>query len=69
MAVVTSPALPKPHPMIPSSFPTTTIAAKLNVRPPFVTLVTRLIATNLSFNSMSLVDLTLLLAPIIFLKI
>ena len=43
------------------------LAAKLNVRPPFVTLVTRLIATSLSFNSKSLVDLTLLFA--IFIKI
>ena len=41
------------------------IAEKLNVLPPFVTFVTRLIATNLSFNSISLVILTLLLTAII----
>lgn len=64
-AAVTSPALPRPQPIIPSSFPTTTIAEKLNVLPPFVTFVTRLIATNLSFNSISLVILTLLLTAII----
>ena len=33
----------------------TKIAEKLNVRPPFVTLVTRLMLTSLSFNSRSLV--------------
>ena len=65
IAAVTSPAFPRPQPIIPSSLPTTTIAEKLKVLPPFVTLVTRLIATSLSFNSISLVILTLLLTAII----
>ena len=69
IAAVTSPALPRPQPMIPSSLPTTTIAEKLKVLPPLVTLVTRLIATNLSFSSISLVILTLLLTPAIMIKI
>ena len=64
IAAVTSPALPRPQPIIPFSLPTTTIAEKVKVRPPLVTFVTRLIATNLSFNSISLLILTLLIAII-----
>ena len=45
------------------------IAEKLKVRPPFVTLVTRLMATNLSFSSISFVILTLLFIPAIIIKI
>ena len=40
-------------PTTPASSPTITIAEKLKCLPPFVTFVTRLIATNLSFNSIS----------------
>ena len=39
------------------------------VRPPLVTFVTRLIATNRSFNSMSFVDFTLLFFPVMTIKI
>src|SRR5665647_103771 len=68
MAAVTSLALPRPQPTIPSSLPTTTIAEKLNVLPPLVTFVTRLIATNLSLSSRSLV-LTFLIFFAIMLRI
>ena len=44
---------------------TTTMAAKVKARPPLVTFVTRLIATNRSFSSISLLILTLLIAIII----
>ena len=68
LAAVTSLALPRPQPTIPSSLPTTTIAEKLNVLPPLVTLVTRLIATNRSLSSRSLV-LTFLIFFAIMLRI
>ena len=51
IASVTSFAFPNPCPTILFSSPTTTMAEKLKCLPPFVTLVTLFIATNLSFNS------------------
>src|SRR6266496_2027172 len=48
MAAGTSLALPYPTPTVPSPSPTTTSAVKLNRRPPFTTLATRLIATTRS---------------------
>ena len=54
IADVTSLALPSPVPTTPFSFPTTTIAEKLNVLPPLVTFVTLWMLTNLSLNSISL---------------
>src|SRR5690625_3308654 len=48
MASETSFALPSPCPTTPSPFPTTTMALKLNLRPPFTTLATRLMCTNFS---------------------
>ena len=69
IAVVTSPAFPNPQPTTPSSLPTTTMAENVNVRPPLVTLVVRLIATNLSFNSMSLEVFTLLFTLAMIFKI
>ena len=47
-ATGTSRALPLPMPMRPSPSPTTVSAAKPSTRPPFTTLVTRLIATIFS---------------------
>src|SRR5438045_4731055 len=49
----TSPALPRPAPTCPAPSPTTTIALKLNRRPPLTTLATRLIWTTRS-SSVSL---------------
>jgi hypothetical protein len=49
-ALTTSLALATPTPTFPFSFPTTTIARKLNFLPPFVTLETRLILINRSTN-------------------
>src|SRR5438105_4183901 len=49
----TSPALPSPAPTWPAPSPTTTIALKLNRRPPLTTLATRLIWTTRS-SSVSL---------------
>ena len=51
IASLTSFDLPVPYPAVPFSSPTTTIAEKLNVRPPLFTLVTRLTATKRSTNS------------------
>src|SRR5690625_4810834 len=48
MASETSFALPSPCPTTPSPFPTTTMALKLNLRPLFTTLATRLMCTNFS---------------------
>src|SRR5258706_4362707 len=53
-ATGTSLALPLPMPMRPSPSPTTVSAAKLSVRPPFTTLVTRLTAIIFSFRPSSL---------------
>ena len=52
-ATGTSFALPLPMPMRPSPSPTTVSAAKLRVRPPFTTLVTRLTAIIFSFSPSS----------------
>ena len=49
-ATGTSFALPLPMPMRPSPSPTTVSAAKPRIRPPFTTLVTRLIEIIFSFN-------------------
>src|SRR5256714_479156 len=49
----TSRALPWPKPTRPFWSPTTTSAAKPNLRPPFTTLATRLIWTKRSMNSPS----------------
>ena len=65
IAAETSPALPRPQPTRPLPLPTTTIAAKLKARPPFVTFVTRLIATQRSTRSTSFVALTLLFSAIV----
>src|SRR5882724_5458974 len=47
----TSFALPMPKPTWPLPSPTTTSALKLNRRPPFTTLATRLMVTTFSLNS------------------
>src|SRR6476659_11068237 len=60
IASCTSFALPSPWPTTPFSFPTTTIAEKLKVRPPFVVFTTRLMATTLSLSSTSPPAFTLL---------
>src|SRR6266568_178533 len=49
----TSLAFPRPTPTWPAPSPTTTRAEKLNRRPPFTTLATRLMWTTLSFRSRS----------------
>src|SRR6185503_1619728 len=54
MADGTSFALPMPNPTTPCPSPTTTSALKLRFLPPLTTLVTRLIATTVSFSSYSL---------------
>ena len=54
IASVTSLAFPRPYPTTPFPSPTTTIAEKLNRRPPLTTLATRFIATTFSLRSMSL---------------
>jgi hypothetical protein len=53
-ATGTSLALPLPMPMRPSPSPTTVSAAKLSVRPPLTTLVTRFTAIIFSFRPSSL---------------
>src|SRR5512132_4080522 len=53
MASGTSFALPRPTPTWPAPSPTTTSAEKLNRRPPFTTLATRLMWTTLSWSSSS----------------
>ena len=52
-ATGTSLALPLPMPMRPSPSPTTVSAAKLSVRPPLTTLVTRFTAIIFSFRPSS----------------
>src|SRR5262249_22853884 len=54
MASGTSLALPRPTPTCPLPSPTTTSAEKLNRRPPFTTLATRLMLTTRSLRSRSL---------------
>src|SRR5678815_2256642 len=54
MASGTSLALPRPTPTWPLPSPTTTSAEKLNRRPPFTTLATRLMLTTRSLRSRSL---------------
>src|SRR5262245_37347811 len=51
MASGTSFALPRPKPTLPLPSPTTTSALKLNRRPPFTTLATRLMCTTFSLSS------------------
>src|SRR3954462_2796247 len=53
MASGTSLALPRPTPTWPAPSPTTTRAEKLNRRPPFTTLATRLMFTTRSLRSRS----------------
>ena len=50
-------ALPRPAPTCPLPSPTTTKAVKRMLRPPLTTLVTRLMETTFSFNSMLLVSM------------
>ncbi len=68
IASVTSFALPKPYPTTPLPSPTTTMAEKLNLLPPFTTLATRLIATTRSFNSISLALMLLIFNLDMFLE-
>ena len=55
----TSPAFPYPHPTRPFRFPTTTIAEKLNRRPPLTTHAHRRISTTFSGLSARISDDTL----------
>src|SRR5689334_16343356 len=55
MASGTSLALPRPTPTWPAPSPTTTRAEKLNRRPPFTTLATRLMFTTRSSRSFGLI--------------
>src|SRR5690606_14421470 len=61
IASCTSFDFPRPWPTTPLPSPTTTMAAKVNVRPPLVTLVTRLRCTTVSFSSRSLLLTVLVL--------
>src|SRR5690606_2441829 len=54
------------YPTTPLPSPTTTIAAKLNLRPPFTTFATRSMATTLSLRSISLAFTVLILLTDIF---
>ena len=53
--------LPRPTPTCPLPSPTTTKAVKRMLRPPFTTLVTRLMETTLSVNSRFVVSIIVLL--------